>query len=237
MEKVYLVPVKRACNANCSFCISKDYRESSIKEVMDINDPEVLSNLKQSFSIIKNNFRINKFEVTGGGEPFLNKNLQCIINTIKDNFNDVYIKLYTNGFIHKKIENIEELNISRGHDNSEINNSVYLSEKQNDLEETLIFFRPTVEELRLCTVMMKGLMDNADDYSRMVNRLDYLVDTFVLRPLIPEKNDMEKYIVDFKFEHPKLKKDVIDCFCHKNLVIGPDGKLYQDFNFKETFKV
>lgn len=237
MNKVYLVPVKRACNANCTFCISKEYSASNIREVINLHNEEVIKNLQKSFKVIKDNFKIEKFEVTGGGEPFLNNYLQDIIDTIKMEFSDIYIKLYSNGFILQEIKNVDELNISRSHYDSVINNKVYLSKKQNDLEETLKFFRPMVKELRLCTVMMKDIMDTKEEYQKMVDKLDYLIDTFVLRPLIPEKESMKDQIVHFDFHHPKLKKDEIDCFCHKHLVIGPDGKLYEDFNFNNEFSV
>lgn len=235
MNKVYLIPVKRACNANCTFCISKDYANSKVSEIMDINNPETLLNLKESLNFIKEKFKIDTIEVTGGGEPFLNKNLQDIIDIVRSQLDDIWVKLYTNGFIHKNIKSVNELNISRSHWDSEKNNIIYKSKFQNDLGDTIKFFRPIVEELRLCTIKINGIMDNSNDYLKMVKMYEDLVDKFVLRPLIPEKKNIEKLFVDFSFEHPKVKHDEIECHCHKNLVIGTDGLIYEDFNFNEKF--
>ena len=64
---------------------------------------------------------ITRFEITGGGEPFLNDNLSYIVNTIKEIIPNSYIKLYTNGFILKEAGNIDELDISLVSDDDSIN--------------------------------------------------------------------------------------------------------------------
>ena len=144
--------------------------------------------------------------------------------------------IYGHQVKHKNIQNVDEMNISRSHWDSEINNRVYQSKVQNSLDDTLKYFRPMVKELRLCTVKMKGIMETESEYLQMIDRYENIVDKFVLRPLIPEKKGIEEFIVDFDVSHQKLKKDEIECHCHKNLVIGPDGNIYEDFNFNERFK-
>lgn len=234
-QKVYIVPVKKACNANCKFCISKETASNSVQEMMNLSDPTVLKNLQNSLSKVKK-MGINKIEVTGGGEPFLNRQLQSIINQIRSVFPNAFLKLYSNGFLLTPIQGVDELNISRSHHNSLINNKIYQSKYQNDLLEALSFFRPMVPRLRVCTVMLKDIMDSSEEYLKMINHLDGLVDEFVLRPLIPEKTSCLPMQANFTITHPLVKIDEIDCHCSKHMVIAPNGLIYEDFSFRQEYQ-
>lgn len=235
-QKVYIIPVKKACNANCTFCISKETASNKVQEVMDLTDKVVLSNFQQSLARVQQ-MGINKVEVTGGGEPFLNRQLQDIINQVKTVLPNSFVKLYSNGFLLKPFFGVDELNISRSHHDSTINNKIYKSRHQNDLKAALTYFRPLVPKLRVCTVMLKGIMDSKEEYQSMIDHLDGLVDEFVLRPLIPEKVSCLPMQANFTIDHPLVKTDVIDCHCSKNIVIAPNGLIYEDFSFLTEYGV
>lgn len=234
-EKVYLIPVKKMCNAACSFCISKENTSNKVKEKMDLNTIDK-ENLISSLKIIKA-IGIKKIEITGGGEPFLNKDLQQIIDLIKKEIPNSFIKLYSNGFLLNPITKVDELNISRSHYISSINNKIYRSKFQNDLKEALTYFRPQVTKLRVCTIMLKDIMDSNEEYEKMINHVGNLVDEFVLRPLIPEKTSCLPMATSFEPTNSKVKKDVIDCHCTKNIVIAPDGLIYENFSFLKRYKL
>lgn len=82
--KLYILPMKLVCNANCSWCLSKQNNKNSIREKLEL-DEIFLSNFKKSYEFLKT-LPISKLEFTGGGEPFLNKNLNDIIVFVKHHF-------------------------------------------------------------------------------------------------------------------------------------------------------
>lgn len=223
--------MKIVCNANCSWCVSKSNNKSKVPEKLILNQ-DFINNFQKSLKILSQ-YDIKKLEFTGGGEPFLNQSLQEIIDYVSSFFPLTYKKLYTNGFIHKEISGIDELNISRSHFDSILNNTVYRSPLQNDLKETISFFRPYFKTIRTCTVLQKGLIDTPEKALEMIEFLPE-VDQLVFRPLIPETLGHDHVKVDFDILHPKALKDTIDCTCHKSLVLAPDGNLYYDFNLTQA---
>lgn len=229
-NKLYILPMKVVCNANCTWCVSKTNQKNKIKEKMELSE-EFFTNFGQYINFIKS-MNITKLEFTGGGEPFLNSNLQNIINYFTKIFPGTYNKLYTNGFIHRPIMGVQELNISRSHWDSELNKTVYRSPLQNSLVDTVAYFRPMVDKLRTCTVLQKGLIDSEPKALEMINLLPQ-VDEFLFRPMIPETLNHDHLKIDLTVNHPKARRDEIDCTCHKSLVVGPDGNLYYDFNLNE----
>lgn len=173
---------------------------------------------------------ISKLEFTGGGEPFLNKNLNDIIVFVKHHFPNTYSKLYTNGFILKPVSQVDEINISRSHWDSAINKKIYKSALQNNLKEAVSFFKQFCIKIRTCTVLEQGAIDSEDKALAMIMALPE-VDQFVFRPMNKESRLLS--YIDFDISHPKALKDEIDCTCHKSLVLAPNGKLYYDFNLSE----
>lgn len=221
--------MKYVCNANCSWCLSKQNIKSLVKEKMVLDD-SFMSNFINSLNYLKT-LPITKLEFTGGGEPFLNEYLGEIISLLNNHFPSAYKKLYTNGFILKPVSHIDEINISRSHWDSSINQKIYKSPLQNDLRRTTQWFKQYVTKVRTCTVLQKGAIDSPEKIREMIAKLPE-VDEFIFRPMNIEARIPDQYI-DFDFTHAKAKKDIIDCTCHKSLVLAPDGKLYFDFNLKE----
>ena len=93
--KLYVLPTQKACDGICSFCITK-FRKVSSKTFLDLNPlAEWLNRLK-----------VDKIELTGGGEPTLHPNISEIISCCAAK---APTNMYTHGAHLKKIENVEKL--------------------------------------------------------------------------------------------------------------------------------
>src|SRR3989344_1498299 len=107
MKRMYVIPVRNVCNADCSFCYMKEKKNLSGPQFMNV------SKLERK---VKNLFgQFNEAEITGGGDPTLHPEINRIIKFFMEN--RVYTKMYTNGFLLREIEKIDEINISRVHFN------------------------------------------------------------------------------------------------------------------------
>lgn len=226
-KRIYFVPVKTACNADCSFCITKT-QEQKIAHM-----PQLLTDTKQFADTLRSLSRIgiDEFEITGGGEPFLHKSFQLLIDMIKSRFLNSYIKVYTNGFILKEIYGIDELNISRVHWDSTKNNEIYQSVYQNNLMDALDFYRPLVSKIRLNIVMMKGYIDSEEKLRELINKTEDYVDTYFVRTLFSQCDLEKSKYVNFSCDHPKVKYDATGDYCGTQAVIGQDGKLYWNWDY------
>lgn len=102
--KLYVIPVGRACQAHCKYCITK-FRDIE-NDILDIN---ILRN-----TLEKNNYE--KIEITGGGEPTLHPEINKIIEICTSNAPTI---MYTNGSIkpNKEYKLLNQLCISRAHYN------------------------------------------------------------------------------------------------------------------------
>ena len=180
MNRLYLIPVMYQCNANCTFCVSD---QDAVKAKFLSKPPylsiSALQETLEQYSAV----RVREVEITGGGEPFLHPYLQDVVNSVRNTWSSAYIKLYTNGFRHKLISGVDELNISRIHDDTPKNNELYRASKPTDLVETLKFFRPMVSKIRLQVTTIKGYVDSPEAALALIERLEPLVDVFVFRPL------------------------------------------------------
>lgn len=227
IEKCYVVPIQKNCNCNCVFCITKSriYDKSVEKLICD-------EKFKSNITLLKNK-NIKKFEITGGGEPFLNENLDNIISTIKTIIPDSYIKLYTNGNILKSIYNIDELNISVTHYDANINNKYMNSNNNINFIDKIKFFRishPKVK-IRLSIVLLKGAIDCKEELDKMINLTKEYVDEYVVRTLYPHSIDIKKYYADFSYEHKlvTLEKDN-DINEFDGIILWSDNNFYNNWN-------
>jgi molybdenum cofactor biosynthesis enzyme MoaA len=231
-KRIYIVPVKSACNANCSFCITKT-QERFLSHL-----PHYLKDFKQfilTLDKISQQTNIEEFEITGGGEPFLHRRLDSVCGYIKAFFPQAYIKIYTNGFVlpANPIKRIDEINLSRVHHNSERNNEIYQSSKQNEIVEALKYFKKNYKKVRLNVVMMKGYIDSLYEVEQLIDVTDQYVDQFFIRELF-EKCDLEKEkYVNLEVEHPKVKMDKTKDYCGSQPIIGSDGILYSDWTYRK----
>lgn len=231
ISKCYIIPTQKSCNCACNFCISQERDYNKNIEFLIPDD-----NFKLTIKLLKER-GIKKFEITGGGEPLLNKNIQLIINAIRIIIPDAYIKLYTNGNILKDIHNIDELNISVVHYNQEINDKIMHPKTSYDLITKLKWFRSVLPnvKIRISIPLMKEAIASKEELNNFVNLTSNLVDEYVVRTLYPKTRAIEQNYVNFEYEHPLVKmerdNDVKD---FDGLILWSDGKIYNNWQLNET---
>ena len=223
-RRLYLVPVREACNAKCTFCYMDE-------KMIDYSRPQFIpfSQLEEAVKPLKGSF--NEVEITGGGDPSLHPKLSEILRL----FPETYRKMYTNGFKLTELPKFEEVNISRVHWNSEINNLFYRSPWQNDIEKAIKHYRRIVQKIRIQTVLIRGAIDSKEKLREFVSRYEDQVDVFMFRTLFPkcslEKDKVVSYDEVF-IEHPKVIFDkTLDDYSRPLYFIGTDCKVHETFQF------
>ena len=93
--KLYILPVEKACNAKCKWCIT-NFRETASREFLELGSLERV--------LEKGNF--DKIEITGGGEPTLHPSINRIIEMCAER---VDTQLYTNGSLLSRISSFTKL--------------------------------------------------------------------------------------------------------------------------------
>jgi pyruvate formate-lyase activating enzyme-like uncharacterized protein len=226
MDKCYVVPISLACNADCTFCASKSYGLNKVREVMPLNSEfdSVLVRLME--------LGINRFEITGGGEPTLNPQLDHIIKYIRASSKSLFLKMYTNGQRIVEIEPIQELNISRVHWNDEINER-YMKFRQPivALRNIAVAYRNMgVHSIRLSVPLIKGAIDSSAKMLELVERTSGYIDRYVFRPLYLDTPPGQLDTVDVHVEHPLIEIDRAACGHNRpNIIWAPDHKLYSSW--------
>lgn len=223
-RRLYLVPVREACNANCTFCYMDE-------KAIDYKKPQLipLEKLAEVVADIKGKF--NEVEITGGGDPTLHPKLPKILSL----FEGTYRKMYTNGFYLRELPPFEEVNLSRVHWDSEINNTFYRSRWQNDIGEAIKHYRDLTQKIRIQTVLIKGAIDTKEKLLEFVSRYEDAVDIFMFRTLFPKCSLEKDKIVSYEgvfVEHPKVIFDkTLDDYSRSLFFIGTDCKVYNTFQF------
>lgn len=226
ITKCYVIPTQKRCNCNCDFCISKQRSYNKNQEFL-IPDKKLIETI-----LLLKERNIRKFEITGGGEPFLNNNLQEIIDLVKGIIPDCYIKLYTNGNILKPIRNIDEINISVVHYKQDINNSIMHANKSYDIITKLKYFKEQLpsSKIRLSIPLMKNGIDTKEKLDEFIKLTSFLVDEYVVRTLYPGTKDQENKYVYFEYNNPLviIEKD-LDVKNFDGLVLWSDGNIYSNW--------
>lgn len=222
MRRLYLVPVKDLCNASCSFCYMKEKDK-------DLSRPNFISvkELSKSLKSIDNKF--DEVEITGGGDPILHPEINKIINL----FPDKYSKMYTNGFKLKEIDNLNEINISRVHPDSKINNKFYNSRVHNELDKVLDFYRSRVDKIRMQTILLRGAIDSEDKALEFILKYEDRVDEFMFRTLFSKCSlEKENFVSYFSINHPKARLDkTLDDYSRDLFFVDTTSKIYNDFKY------
>ena len=223
VPKCYIIPVQKACNCDCIFCISKTRNYDKQEEILKVDD-RFIENI---YTLKKHG--VTRFEITGGGEPFLNKNLEEIIFTIKKIIPNSYIKLYTNGNILKKINGIDEIDISVVSDDININNK-FMNGNDISLIDKIKFFKENNIKLRLSIPLIKGAIDTKEKLDKFIEYTNLYVDEYVVRTLYPNTPDMDNMYVDFDYEHKKVifeKSNDVGEF--NGIILWSDNKFYTNW--------
>lgn len=227
-NKCYMVPVQKKCNMNCCFCSTKLRPYHDAHEMMVIN-----SNFYKNLAYMQKQ-GICYFELTGGGEPFLNLGLQDIIHTIREKIPDAYIKVYTNGRIHSAIEEIDELNISVIHWDRRTVYDLCGYDDKISLEDHLAFFRENgAYKIRLSVPMISGAISNQNAAMELIKRTHRYVDRYVFRPLNPKTEGYAQLCADFNLDAKDIEIDRDFCDCEEVVLWFSDNKVYRDWDLKE----
>lgn len=230
IDKCYIIPVQNMCNCDCTFCISKDRNYNKKEELLQI-DEKFINNIQ----LIKKR-NIKRIEITGGGEPFLHPNLDIIIKAIKEIIPDSYIKIYTNGFIQRKINGIDEINISTVSDIDKINNSFMNPNNPINFYERIMYFKENYKDskLRLSIPLIQGGIDTESKLSSLIDNTTYIVDEYVVRTLYKNCKLYKSKYVELSINNPKViyEKDN-DKNNFSNLVLWSDNNFYTDFTLNK----
>jgi molybdenum cofactor biosynthesis enzyme MoaA len=231
IEKVYVIPIQNDCNCNCQFCISKvrNYQKESSIMKADINFLTCLELIKK--------LEVKKIEITGGGEPTLNDNLQSIIDLFKIHLPKSYIKLYTNGRLEMPLHNLDEINISIA-DINDINNKEIMGYKDTKkLLDIIKFYRSLTPKLRLSIPIIKGAIDNEQKMKTLVDKTQKYIDEYVVRTLYDGTYDISSWYADFNIADPRVIMEKDNCLCDFNnkLIMWSDNRLYTNWDLNDEY--
>lgn len=223
-----MIPVQKKCNMDCCFCSTKLRPYHYGHEEMVVN-----SSFYENLEYVQKQ-GICSFELTGGGEPFLNLGLQDIIYTIRERVPDAFIKVYTNGRIHSVIEEIDELNISVIHWDRKTVRDLCGYDDKISLEEHLAFFRGNgTYKIRLSVPMISGAISNQKAAMELIERTHRYVDRYVFRPLNPKTKKYAQLRADFDLNVEDVEIDRDFCDCDSIVLWFSDNKMYRDWYLKE----
>lgn len=227
VPKCYIIPTGNTCNCDCIFCISKTRDYKNKNNLLEVDD-KFIENI---YTLKKHG--VTKFEITGGGEPFINKNLQNIVITIKKIIPNSYIKLYTNGNILRKINGVDEIDISIVSKDIDINNK-FMNGNNIELMDKLKFFKEDSVKLRLSIPLIKKAIDSKDKLDEFIEYTKDYVDEYVVRTLYPNTMNIDELYVDFDYEHEKviMERDN-DIKEFNGIILWSDNKFYNSWDLKE----
>lgn len=233
-NKCYVIPTQKVCNADCTFCISKVRNYNKACEFLHVDDT-----FTDTIQMLARR-GVNRFEITGGGEPFLNSELDSIVQTIKRLVPNSYIKLYTNGRILKAIPGIDELNISVATLDKDTNDQIMGGVDKTSLIEKIEFFRNSNPgmKIRLSIPLLKGGIDTPRKLDEIINATKKYGITYVVRTLYPHSINRDESFVDFPYENELVtmeRDNGVDDF--DGLILWSDGKIYSNWKLDEERKL
>jgi MoaA/NifB/PqqE/SkfB family radical SAM enzyme len=180
--KLYVLPVEKACNASCQWCIT-DFRETAKKGLLAVADlEEKLAKLPT----------LDKIEITGGGEPLLHPQLDRIVRTC---VLKAPTMIYTNGALLERkaphLRGVYQIAISRAHyDNNE--NARIMDVDYN--WETAV--RACPASVKASLLLHKGGIETAEEVRHY---LDWLHESGVRKAVIRQlfAHESQQYAVRF----------------------------------------
>lgn len=231
IKKVYVILTKNNCNANCKFCITntRDYGDRPQFLKADESFENTLKNLQK--------IGVQKFELTGGGEPLLNVDYQKIIDTIRKYFKNSYIKFYTNGYKCLPIKNIDELNISAVGLDTNQTNHIICSPSYKPLQKILEFYKNENYKKRISLLAVKCAIDSEQKMAEFVDKTQKYVDEYVVRTTYIGTPFYQELHTDFEYTHPKVvwEKDMCACQSNDTAILFTDNILYSDWNLNHKY--
>ena len=226
-NKCYLLPTLYKCNAECIFCSTKTYDYNNKKDFLS---PSI--KFRHNMMALHEE-GIRYFEITGGGEPFLNADLPKLINIIKDVIDEPFIKIYTNGSMLNLIPQINEINISRVHWDETINEKFMGIKFKNPLREIVHFYKEQgISRVRLAIPLLRGGIDTREKLDTFIEKTNEYIDGYVVRPLSPRTRNLHKYYIEFKYSRLNVNMDFDFSCLEPALILGTNNKFYSDWELK-----
>lgn len=249
-NKVYLLPVRNACNAKCVFCATTVYSPSvSVPALSGDVYSELIEKIRRC--------EVKTFEISGGGEPTLCRDLELIVKTTRKHFPNSFIKLYSNGIRLPSNPGIDELNISRGAYDPK-SNMLLMGTGSLEVELSSVVSHARdlgYKRIRVSFPLCKGGVESTKDIQDIGNKLLDRVDAIVFRPLYdatPNRDQLLPSITerDLTFaihwisqwnkeyaHRTYLEIDRYGIFRKNWLIIGSDGCMYRDFGLTERIEI
>lgn len=168
-----------ACNARCSFCISK----MTPPQGVELKEPEVNWRNFRKGALLAKQGGVTTAMITGKGEPTLfPKQISKYLAALEE-FQFPFIELQTNGI--QIAENKERYNhfledwynkglttvaVSIVHYDQEKNRQIYLPYKKSyiDLPDLIENFHDKGLSVRLTAIMLDGFIDNVNDLEKLI---------------------------------------------------------------------
>lgn len=224
MKRMYLIPVKDKCNANCTFCYMHEKEKDELK-------PRFIDLSKLENIVSELGGGVKEVEITGGGEPLLHPKIEDIVSLFQKE--NIYTKIYTNGFLLKPIKKIDEMNISRVHWDSEINNKFYRSKSHNELRDVLEYYRKPADKIRMQTILLKGAIDSKEKIEEFVSKYEDIVDVFMFRKLFDScKREKDRFVEYPDLNHPKVVFDkTLDNYNRDLYFVDTAGNVSEEFDY------
>ncbi|MFA6777992.1 MAG: radical SAM protein [Bacilli bacterium] len=229
MKKCYVIPTE-SCTCDCTFCISKsrDYH----KKLISCNDNPFIENAEGILNTLKLR-GIKKFEITGGGEPFLDKNLSNKVSLIKTIIKDSYIKIYTNGNHFQKIDGLDEINISIAHYDDDTNKTIMNPKIYIPLIDKLTLFRNNYPNLkiRLSIPLLKEGINSEEDIKKLIEITEEFGVDYVIRTIYPNTPNYQEKYVNVNYDHPRIKYERNnDLSGFKEIIWWSNNELYSNWS-------
>lgn len=238
-RKAYLVPVATACNARCYFCATDVYSPKSDTELMASGD--VASTVA---ALVEHG--VERFEITGGGEPTLFTQLPELVSDIRRASADSIIKLYTNGAKLRRVAVVDEVNVSRvAWDPIKNQEVMRIRGGSPDLAVVSPVLRELgIPRLRLSVPIVAGYVDSVSAVLELAGLAQDHFDAIVLRPLYPATPNRDLLhdgkpanwwsdAVDGLELDVELEVDEIGCFRSHQLIVGSDLCAYSNWSLDE----
>lgn len=227
ITKCYIFPTVNVCNCNCKFCISKSRDFSNIPNFLPFDD-----DFRKNIDLLAQK-HIKKFEITGGGEPLLNKNIQDIIDYIKFRIPDSYIKLYTNGYSKIILDGLDEIDISIASYDDEENKKLMKPSINIGIQDIINTYSKMKCKKRLSLVITKGGIDSPEKLDKLIKKTNYCFDEYVVRTMYNNAPNYNELYVDFDYVSDNVIWERNNTgTASTNLVLAPDNCFYSDFDLK-----
>ena len=202
--KLYIVPVATACNAACVFCATTTYAPPTNPEMAAVE------RLLASAGVVAQ-LGVNRFEITGGGEPSLHPSLGLLVRELRRRYPESRIKIYTNGSrVGQYLRYVDDVVISRcAVDPAENQELMRIAAGAGALLLVDSIRAITDARVRLSVPLLRGGIDSADRAVSMARQCIGLVDGLVLRPLYPATPGLDA--LDPRIDLSLLRKSLEEC--------------------------